>query len=62
MPPIVLFLSTTKLITKEDIDSVKFVMSGAAPLSGNDVERFYEKFDSEKKKIVFSQGMNLLIK
>lgn len=42
-PPIILFLATHKDVTKQSLESLKVVTSGAAPLPRNDVDRLMEK-------------------
>lgn len=49
VPPILLFLTSSTLAKKHHLDYVKFVFSGAAPLSDTDVERFMEKFQTPIK-------------
>lgn len=59
VPPIVMFLSSSKLVQKKHIENVKYIFSGAAPLSKDDVERFYNKFGLDPNKIRFCQGYGL---
>lgn len=49
VPPILLFLTSSTLAKKRHLDHVKFVFSGAAPLSDTDFERFKEKFQAPIK-------------
>lgn len=49
VPPILLFLTSSTLAKKHHLDHVKFVFSGAAPLSDTDFERFIEKFRTSIK-------------
>ncbi|CAB0040169.1 unnamed protein product [Trichogramma brassicae] len=59
VPPIVLFLTSSKLVKKHFLDHVTYITSGAAPLSDTDVERFYEKFSIARDKLKFRQGYGM---
>ena len=56
VPPIFLFLASSPLAKKDHVEHVGFILSGAAPLSNTDVERFIDKF---QKPIKFCQGYGL---
>lgn len=56
VPPIVLFLSASKNVTKKHLENVTSITSGAAPLSKTDVDKFYNKFNIDPKKTQFAQG------
>lgn len=49
VPPILLLLTSSNIFKKHHLKHVKFVVSGAAPLSDTDVERFLDKFQSPIK-------------
>lgn len=55
VPPIILFLTNHPAVKKEYLDSVRSVMSGAAPIGSSDVERFLTKYS----KATFIQGYGL---
>lgn len=59
VPPMVMFLSAAPHIKKEHLTNVNAVVSGAAPLSGTDVEKFYDKFGFDRRKVQFCQGYGL---
>lgn len=56
VPPIFLFLSMSPQVTKKHFDSVKFILSGAAPIAESDVLKFYERFGADQDKLKFVQG------
>jgi hypothetical protein len=56
VPPIIIFLSSFELAKKKHIENVKFILSGAAPIAQNDIEKFYNKFQIDSQKIRFCQG------
>lgn len=58
VPPIVLFLSTTKLTNAKHLEHVTNIVSGAAPLSKSDVEKFYKKYQVDRNEVKFCQGKN----
>lgn len=43
-------------ITSKHLESVKFMVSGAAPIGATDVQRFYDKFGIPDTKLKFLQG------
>lgn len=55
VPPIVIFYGKSDLVKPEHGKSVRLVMSGAAPLAADDVERFWSKAPQVK----FMQGYGL---
>ncbi|XP_046735771.1 4-coumarate--CoA ligase 1-like [Diprion similis] len=59
VPPLLLFLATAPMVTKKHIESIHAMTSGAAPIAGSDVERFYQKFDIDQSKLKFIQGYGL---
>ncbi|XP_014212779.1 4-coumarate--CoA ligase 1-like [Copidosoma floridanum] len=58
-PPIVIFLSTHKDVSRKHLESIRTVISGAAPLSETDINRFYNKFQLDQEKVSFFQGYGL---
>ncbi|CAH1285202.1 unnamed protein product [Diabrotica balteata] len=56
-PPLVLFLSSSPLVKSEYFKNLKLVTSGAAPLGFSDEQRFLEKAQNPKTKIVQGYGM-----
>ncbi|XP_072396033.1 uncharacterized protein [Diabrotica undecimpunctata] len=56
-PPLVLFLTTSPLVKSEYFKNLKLVTSGAAPLGFSDEQRFLEKAQNPKTKIVQGYGM-----
>ncbi|XP_046468713.1 uncharacterized protein [Neodiprion pinetum] len=59
VPPLLLFLATAPMVAKKHIESIHAMTSGAAPLAGTDVERFYHRFDIDETKLQFIQGYGL---
>ncbi|XP_058794355.1 uncharacterized protein LOC131666038 isoform X2 [Phymastichus coffea] len=59
VPPMVMFLSITKLTQSKYLDNVSNIISGAAPLSETDVEKFYNKYKVDRNKVKFCQGYGL---
>nr|XP_050856711.1 uncharacterized protein LOC127066709 isoform X1 [Vespula vulgaris] len=59
VPPIILFLSVSPLVKKEHLSNVRTAFSGAAPLSKEDVDRFYDKFRLDNSRFKFCQGYGL---
>lgn len=59
VPPILLFLNASPFIKREYLENIHHVISGAAPLSNPDVERFYEKFQIDSNKLKFCQGYGM---
>ncbi|KAJ8687292.1 hypothetical protein QAD02_023086 [Eretmocerus hayati] len=59
VPPMVIFLTNSKLAKKKHIENVSSVVSGAAPLSKSDVDKFYDKFGVDRQKLRFCQGYGL---
>ncbi|XP_012142718.1 uncharacterized protein LOC100877401 isoform X2 [Megachile rotundata] len=59
VPPILLFLNASPFIKREYLESIHHIISGAAPLSDPDVERFYEKFQIDSSKLKFCQGYGM---
>ncbi|XP_016841715.1 4-coumarate--CoA ligase 1 [Nasonia vitripennis] len=59
VPPIVLFLSASKHVTRKHLENVTSITSGAAPLSKTDVDKFYDKFNVDRSKTQFAQGYGL---
>ncbi|XP_073832893.1 acyl-CoA synthetase family member pudgy [Musca autumnalis] len=55
VPPIALFMTNHPKVTRETCPELKLVMSGAAPISAADVERFLKKFPNTK----FLQGYGM---
>lgn len=53
VPPIVLFLSGSSLVKSRDLQSIRTVFSGAAPLGGLDEQKFLKKAE---KHINMLQG------
>lgn len=59
VPPIVIFMAMSPLIKKHHLNSVHAAVSGAAPLSGTDVEKVYRKFELTPNDLKFCQGYGL---
>ncbi|XP_011494753.1 PREDICTED: 4-coumarate--CoA ligase 1-like [Ceratosolen solmsi marchali] len=59
VPPMIMFLSNFEMARKKHIENIKFILSGAAPLSHNDVDKFYNKFQLNSDKVQFCQGYGL---
>ncbi|XP_039310924.1 4-coumarate--CoA ligase 2 isoform X2 [Solenopsis invicta] len=59
VPPIVLFLNTSPLVKVQHFERLRMMMSGAAPLSKTDVDRFYEKYNIDPEVFKFHQGYGL---
>ncbi|XP_070493219.1 uncharacterized protein [Chironomus tepperi] len=55
VPPIILFLTNFDKVTLKHTESIKYVMSGAAPLGKSDAEKFLEKAPNAS----FFQGYGL---
>ncbi|XP_047358392.1 probable 4-coumarate--CoA ligase 1 isoform X1 [Vespa velutina] len=59
VPPIILFLAVSPLAKREHLSNVRSAFSGAAPLSKEDVDRFYDKFRLDNSSFKFCQGYGL---
>ncbi|XP_055544507.1 uncharacterized protein LOC129729739 isoform X2 [Wyeomyia smithii] len=55
VPPIVMFMSQNDLVTKEHLQSLRNVFSGAAPMGALDAQRLIDKVSD----LVFAQGYGL---
>ncbi|KAM8720830.1 hypothetical protein ACLKA7_006816 [Drosophila subpalustris] len=55
VPPIALFMINSPRVTPEVASALRVVMSGAAPIGQNDVDRFLQKFP----KVRFMQGYGM---
>ncbi|XP_050513962.1 uncharacterized protein LOC114336691 isoform X1 [Diabrotica virgifera virgifera] len=56
-PPLVLFLTSSPLVKSEYFKNLKLLTCGAAPLGFSDEQRFLEKAQNPKTKIVQGYGM-----
>ena len=59
VPPVLLFLNASPFIKREYLENMHHIISGAAPLSNPDVERFYGKFQIDTSKLKFCQGYGM---
>lgn len=66
MPISVLFLAGHDAVNPKDLETVRMVMSGAAPLGAMDVERLYKKYvfaitkhEEPEETIHFQQSFNI---
>lgn len=57
VPPILLFINSSPYIKKEFLSNMHHIISGAAPMSKTDGERFYNKFQTNKTKIIQGYGL-----
>ncbi|XP_017890362.1 4-coumarate--CoA ligase 1 [Ceratina calcarata] len=59
VPPILLFFNSSPYVKKELLSNVHHIISGAAPMSKTDAERFYNKFETDPSKLKITQGYGL---
>lgn len=59
VPPIIMYLSQSSLIKKENLSNLRAIFSGAAPISKKDVDRFYENYQLDNTNFKFAQGYGL---
>lgn len=55
VPPLVLFLGSSDKVTNVHVQHVRWIISGAAPLGANDLEKCLHKM-STQNKIIYAQG------
>lgn len=59
VPPVVLFFNASPHVKREYLEGMHHAISGAAPLSSSDVDKFYEKFQLDRSKTRICQGYGL---
>lgn len=57
VPPLILYIGVNKEITPELLDSVRVIVSGAAPIGAGEIDRCLAK--TQKDKCIFIQGYGL---